>query len=394
MKYASPSLMLFGLLPAIAFAHGFGVAEGTQLDAAVSTSWRSQASGEATEAWRIPGVLMGGHALPLERSTSLDQASLTLTHHRKDRLYALLKAGTHGDSEISLEQAYAGWRTPGEATGMAIEAGRMGALFSPLLREHAVDRLFTENSLLTDAFFGRHFEDNGLRLLARLPLGIRIGIESWQGNAFPATPGQLMTDILGDITFKADSLSVTTGFFAVQATAENRTDNRYETGHSHGGSTISVSEVRFSGDTRLVGAHGLMAWKASDAATLRLQGEWIHQDLDGELRDATRLAQLDGSHSGFSHTISLQAGAHEIGVRHDALSLNNTVSGSGASILAPAAGLMPQARNPQKLNAGWSMQLLPGLKTRIEWIRDDSTGTRRERWAFGVVWQETLWRRH
>lgn len=389
-----PFISLLGLLPALAFPHGFGVAEGTHLDAAVSASWRSQASDDTTQAWRIPGILMGGHALPLERGTSLDQASLTLTHHRKDRLYALLKAGTHADSEISLEQAYVGWRTPGDMNGMAIEAGRMSALFSPLLREHPVDRLFAENSLLTDAFWGRHFEDNGLRLLARLPAGIRLGIENWQGNAFPATPGQRMNDVLGDITLKAGPLSITTGFFALQATAENRTDNRYESSHSHGSGSVSVPEVRFSGDTRVVGAHGLMAWMISDDATLHLQGEWAQQDVDDSLRDATRFAQLDGSHRGFSHTISLRLGAHEVGVRHDYLSLTNTVSGSGAAILAPAAGLMPQARNPQKLNAAWSMRLLPGLKTRIEWIQDDSTGERRERWSLGVVWQETLWMRH
>ncbi|MDP2226700.1 MAG: hypothetical protein Q8J78_04410 [Moraxellaceae bacterium] len=394
MKHSLPFVLLTSLLPAVAFPHGFGIAKGTHLDAALSTTWRSEAAANTAQAWQIPGLLMGGHALPAERGPGLDQAILTLTHHRDDGLYALLKAGSHDGGDFGLEHAYAGWRSSGESTGFAVEGGRMSPMFSPLLHDHPAERLYAESSLLADAFWGRHLEDNGLRLLARLPADIRLGIESWQGNAFPATPGETLHDVFGDITFATGGVTLTAGFFALEASAVNRTDNRYDSGHSHGGTTITVPDVRYTGDTRIGGVNGRLQWQLTDQQTLRLRSEWMQQDVDGNIRESTRLAHLAGTHRGMSHAFEFKAGRHEIGLRYDSLSLSNTVSGSGAAVLAPLAGLTTTGNNPQKLNVAYARQILPGLKTRIEWVQDDSTGQRHERWLLGFVWQEQLWMRH
>lgn len=391
-----PFLILLAL-PACVFAHSADDnGNGTQVDVALSASWRSDSAVPANTLWQIPGVLTGGHALPVDKGLSLDEASLTLSHQRPDGIYGLLKAETHGSEDsLSLEHAYLGFQPrDGVATWLRLEAGRMNGEFSPANREHASTRLFSETPLVMDAFLGRHFVDDGLRLVARLPGQLSLGVESWRGRAFPATSGQGSTDVFARWHFATESWQLEAGAFGMKSEAEKRIDERYSAGHSHGGTTLTGPDVNFIGETLLYGVSGRLTWWMADEARLSLQGEWLQQEPDGTVQNSsvTRQAFFTATQTGGYLQLEGRWKQHELGLRHESVVVDNQLTGSGAAVLAQdIPHLVNNGFNPERLTLAYAYAFRPGVKARLEWVRDESSATSQDRVAVGLVWRETLW---
>ena len=71
------------VLPLLAFAHGeeqHQHAEATDhkitVGASASIGWNSNGAADSNGLWRIPGALMGGHALPAQKGGRVDDAAL------------------------------------------------------------------------------------------------------------------------------------------------------------------------------------------------------------------------------------------------------------------------------------------------------------------------------
>src|SRR5690606_13299209 len=152
--------------------------------------------------------------------------------------------------------------------------------------------VFADASLTSDAFFGRHFHDDGIRLWRHQPDGFSFGAEIWHGNAFPATPGNGAADLFANLHRQYGHLTLNVGGWLMLANAEHREDHRYSESHSHGGGG-AAAEIVFEGETRLAGLHALLDWKLAHARHLRLEAEWIALDTEGEIAYDTRHADLD-----------------------------------------------------------------------------------------------------
>lgn len=389
--------LLLGLHSA-AFAHSSDtIMPGTDVDIALSATWRNQGTVPANTLWQIPGIMTGGHALPLEKGLSLDEASLAVTHRRPDGIYGLLKAESHGhDAGFNLEHAYVGYQHQDSMRWLQIEAGRMSAAFSPANLEHACTRLFSESPLMLDAFLGRHFTDEGVRLVSHLPLQILIGAETWKGNAYPATSGQGSSDIFAKWQFATDNLQLEAGGFGMKSEAVNRIDERYAAGHSHGGTSLVGPDVNFTGETTLYGLNGQLSWSFATESRLVIKGEWIQQKPEGSIQNSTvtRQTGFSATQSGGYAQLELRRHRHTIGIRQEALSVDNLLNGSGASILAQTASyLVSNNTQPQRLSLAYSYAFKPGIRLRLEWVQDESSSNSQNRVGVGVIWRETLWPR-
>lgn len=372
----------------------------TSIDVAAAYSWRSDGAVETTNStWHIPGVMMGGEAYPVMEGHTLDELTLTLIHQINASWYGVVEAGTHDSTDdhesMELEHAYLGWKcctfTNSSAT---VELGKMSANFSPSVSKHPSARLFSEAPLVLDAFLGRTFHDKGARITWQQQNGFTAGIESWHGNAFPASPppdgGSL--DIFASYQWQSDKLLLVAGGWLMQADAELRADSRYVGGHQHTTAfSETITDVRFSGTTDLAGLHAQLQWQLTQNVALDLQGEWIESDADGEITDGTRFADLTSDNSGFWAQSSLLWRKHIFSVRVEELSLQNDVTGTGADQLITDASLASADENPQRLAIGWHYQWSNNLAFRLEGIDDQSTADERSRIVLGVIWRERLW---
>lgn len=383
-------------LATIAWAHPVApAADGWQLgdgqvavSAELAATWRSHALVSRDEVWHVNGALMGGEALPPERGVTLDDARLGV-HWRADRQWVVLEAGSHGHG-LELEHAWLGYDVLAADGVLTAEIGRMAGRFSPENERHAAGRLFSEAPLVLDVLLGRHFVDNGARLQWSPGQGLTLGFELWQGGGFPASTGASPNyDVFVDWQGRYNRLAWRVGGWYFLSRANQREDERYGSGHSHGGGAQG-SGHRFSGKTRMYGVHGELAWQVNDRLTVVTTTEWLWVEPDGILtdEDETRSASLHGEYLGGWVTLAGQVGPHTLGVRYEELSLRNTLVGTSAPQLAADSGLINHGHNPQRLGIAYRYQVTPQLSLRVEGLRDDWSAERtRDRAAMGVTWR-------
>lgn len=368
-----------------------------QLNLALALTARSAGAVDSDEYWRIPGVMMGGHAWPAERGLNADELSLSFSYRIDENLFAVIKAGLqdgHDDAVPELEHAWLGYVCCGDNGPLVVEAGRMSALFSPSVSEHSSARIFADASLPADAFLGRHFHDQGLRLWRRNPQGFSTGIELWQGHAFPASADEDggAADLFAKLNRRSGRFSLQSGVWALFARANERPDHRYSEGHSHGDlNSFPPPDIRFSGDSVLAGIHALLGWQLNQRQALRLRLEWLQVDVDGLIEDETRRADIESQYQGITVQPEWQLGRHLFALRAEQLSLDNHLTGAAALPLAEDANLITE-HNPWRLGLGWRWQWRKAMALRADLTRDASLGPAENRAAIGLVWQQALTR--
>lgn len=355
--------------------------------------------------WQIPGTMMGGDAWPVEEGLQLDEVKLGLAVRADEQIYAIFEAGTHASGSddhqgVSLEHAYLGYVCCQQDGPWVMEAGRMSALFSPDLSQHASERLTSEASLMSDVFFGRNFHDEGIRFMWHTETWI-AGAEGWKGKAFPATAsGTNAWDVFARYSVKTGNIRVSAGLWWYQSSAESRIDHRYGGGHQHTpvgppGTTISpFPDTRFTGDTDIYGLHAELVypgeqniWKAG------IKTELMDMQAAGQLQDDLgRVADVEARQMGLSIQPYVSWREHTFGLRAEWLSTDNQVTGAAANQLSGDAGLgNPEGFEPAKYTAIWKWQFRRNLALRTELIQDESLPDEQFRFAFGVIWQQTLW---
>lgn len=385
------------LLPASLFAHTDSTSEtGTAVSAGLSATWRDEGAVlNDAGIWQLPGVLMGGEAYPVEEGVSLDDANLSLRHQRADGVHGFLQIASHDNgSDAELHHAFAGIRTRDLPIALNLEAGRMAALFSPGNGEHASSRLFSEAPLALDAFFGRQYNDEGARLLLGDKDGFSAGVEGWRGSAFPATAGDGggAQDLFLQHRGAAADLRWQAGVWIMQADALARTDARYSaSGHSHSSAITTAPEVWFDGRTDAGGVFLRGHWQVTPASALWLEGEWMRVEPDGILRDATRESGMEGNYNGGWAQLAWEWQRHTLGVRHEQLALDNTLTGAAAAPLAELAGVYNAGDDPTRTSLVWRWQLADAFALRVEAVSDASQPEQTERVGVGLIWQEALW---
>ncbi|AHE99065.1 hypothetical protein [Thioalkalivibrio paradoxus] len=369
----------------------------TEVSAGLSLTWRSQGVVDDGLPWRIPGALMGGHALPAQEGLELDDAFLGIRHPLSDRLHVGAKIAAHGhggdsgDVDIELEHAFVGFSHELAHQPVLFEAGRMSPRFSPAVAEHPSTRLFSEAPLAMDVFLGRHYHDEGILLMRSDPDGLSAGVELWRGSNFPATSGSGggAWDLFATYRWSGHRQQADVGLWHLHADARLRPDARYQEGHSHGLPDEEMPpDIRFTGDTRLTGLHGSVRHFVRPDLAIGISGEFLDSRSDGALSDALRRANYTGDYRGGWIQPELHWGRHTLGLRYERLELKNELHGAAAPGLAKDANLLNDD-DPERLGIAWRYRFDHGLAVRVEWTRDQSLPERSNRLGIGLVWQQT-----
>ena len=382
------------------FAHsGLPMEEGISASLDLAVSWRSKnqlsdADIHNQVVWQMPGLLMGGHASAYQQNSTLDQASLRMQYLSADRSYAMVKVGSHGDSEVSLENAMAGqsWEWAGQS--LSAEAGRMTAFFSPFNHQHPADAAFSLTPLAYSGLLGGHVEDVGVRMSVGEALhGLSAGIEHYQGSRFPAADSGGLSGLFVRHAGVLEQLDWQLQGWLLDASANNRQDDRSASSHSHSASSSTAFSGYFDGDTRVAGLFGDIGYRWANNWRLGLVAEYMSSQVNGQVTDsaATRVIQLDGDYQSLLLEPGLTLGAQRLAVRYEVLHIINRLTGTAVDTLADEAGLINDGHNPQRLAAVWHWQYNGHTGVRLEWMSDQSMPDRQPVvMTAGVIWKGEL----
>ncbi len=387
------------LLPPLVFAHGDGghgeAASATlEVGGAVALSHYSAGVTDPDGLWRIPGLLMGGEAFPVEKGTRLDAASLWGRYALggQANLHAAVGAHTHGsETSLALESLYFDYQWQREQP-VYMALGLMDAAFSPQASTHTSSREFAENALLADAFWGGSIHDKAVRLEWQAAADVKAGMEIREGDFFPASRDGSAKDVYVEMGRTWAGWQAKGGVWGMRTEAHNRADTRYQAGHSHGTSSTVPADVRFTGKSKLLGAWLDLAAPAGHGLEPSLQYEWVNAQEDGKLFDTTHLANYVADHLGYALTPAVRYGKAHLSYRFERLSLENRLAGAGAQVLAEDANLLTRD-HPTKQTLQLGLDAGKSLTLRAAYTFDQTLAEDDQRFSVGMVWQGALYRK-
>lgn len=395
MKFVTRSIVFALMLSSLdAFAHSYSEIilpdEGFTAELGVSAAYRSEALVKSNEVWVIPGTLMGGEALPSRKGISLDETFL-VPSFRKGPAYGFLKLGRHlGSEELELDHVLIGYEL---RPGLALEMGKMAAVFTPFNGQHAMDTSFSSRRLVYDAFWGGQFTDEGLRLKTNF-YGIDAGVELWKGESFPARQrdtDRSAGDVYARYSFETESFFVQAGAYYFQADSSQRDDSRYAAGHSHSG-TITLDPTYFDGDVRTKGLTLISRYSFNPRTDLGFQGELSQIKQDGRLYDLTHEARFENDSVGLWGELYLSYLSETLSFRSERLKIKNDIFGAAALTLGQKLSLLNAEEDPYRQSVSYEHHFTPEFRSRIEWSKDFSTGDKKDIVTLGAVWSDTILR--
>lgn len=379
----------------------FSTLEQDHLQAAASFSYRSENAIDARTFFHPPGIMMGGEATPPNKGAILDDAFIFGRYDFYQGYTANVKIAAHGGaghSQVEFEHFWLEKRVGDKnALNTLFAVGLMSGTFTPSASWHSSTSTFTEAPLNADVFFGRYYNETGASITLNQG-GFSVGFNAFNGDAFPASPGEQSYTIFSQYRAQTSHWNIATGVWAMQSSAEYRGDARYSGGHSHGNSLSNTQplDVRFSGDNTLYGAHLYSQYTFNAAWRISIYIEAIEQQSKGQVNiiDNGRNGQVDLQTFGWQIEPAIAFHTHQLAIRYEQLTSENNIVASAASFLANDANLNNVGFDPERLSVSYQWQFNPRLALRSEYIRDDSTPKSHNRATIGLVWQATLWQRH
>lgn len=340
----------------------------------LNLSYRSQDEFDTNKTvWQIPGALMGGEAYRSKQGLSIDELFVSFDYQSEQARNLYLKVGTHG-GQIEVEQAFF---RESLFEHIFFDVGRLSSKLSPFIEEHASASRFTDKALFSDIIWGRQYIDEGLRLSTSFS-HLELGIEVWQGQRFPSYCYSGNCTVASSYLhhrLETDSVSNLSGIYFYSGYADERFDDRYEAGHSHGGSQIEAQEYYFSGHIKIFGIFTNQTWSLSETSKLHLASELTQSHSEGKLNDPTKLARLDSKIKGGFISMGLSIKALSFFIREERLQLSNELSGAGAEALADITSLADAHKDPRKSSLSISYE-----QVLLEWQHERLGLVDQKRW--------------
>ena len=328
--------------------------------------------------------------MPVEQGAQLDDASLWARYQWLPNSAVHASIGSHsGHSELALESLYLDYR-PASVPTVEVSAGLMDASFSPNASSHPSGRDFAETSLLAAAFWGGSIHDLALTTTWQAHPQLKLGLELRDGDFFPASKGEGAQVLFVETNQQWHQLQLNAGAWGLQAKAGQRADERYQAGHTHGTSSFTPPDIRFTGDSQLAGIWLGASLPLTASLVASLDYEAVRAKSDGQLTEANYAAAYQAEHLGYAFTPSLKSGDFSLSYRFEKLSLDNRLSGAGATVLATEGNLInPEHPQRQVLQLDW--QANKSLRWRAAYTKDETLPQADDRFSVGIVWQEVLY---
>jgi len=294
--------------------------------AQAAISWRTKGAVAENSTWHIPGVTLGGDALPPEEGLNLDDLQL-LSHFRVEKYYSVstkLSAHSHsGESDINLENYWLTYDAQLLLPSTLVEIGRMNTEVSKTAYFHASESNFSEASMLSDVFFGRHFNDLGVKVKTQKD-NITFGFEAWSGSAWPAANRQGAQSAFFRVEPNWRSNRIELNIWAMNAEAMRRRDLRYDGGHDHNNTVeTDTSNIAYDGKTQMWGIQLSNQGNLGPIAAL-IEGEIIQANLAGTLYDDIgQQSGLDSTYEGVRVMLGLTLKDHSLHYQYEQLVMEN-----------------------------------------------------------------------
>ena len=361
------------------------------LAASASFTYRTESTTRKGELGLIPGVVLGGEALPVKQGAVLDDAQLFGRWYGQDyAVYGVLTAHQHAEgSQVDLENFWLKYSTPSHLGGLELELGKMSSEATDLASFHASQSMQSEAPLLSDVFWGRHFTDSGIRLSKQFSL-IRAGVEAWNGNSWPATEGEGSADVFIRMQTHFKSLDISISSWAMRASAEQRSDARYASGHSHSGQTISnpSADYQFTGTTDMAGVAGRISLPVGDGEIQTLV-EWMAQVSDGDLQTLQQRSRFRSQYDGTRVELAFDSDQHNVTLSFEQVVIENRFYDNVTTVFIDEANLFNNGFEPTKVNLSWNFKWRPSVSFRSEIIANQTVSEETVyRVNFGFRWNQ------
>ena len=329
------------------------------------------------EDYAIQGFIPAGDEIgPGDRSFNLGESELTVTASIDPYFMGSLTAAITSENEIELEEAY--FRTLALPEGFTLKGGQFFSSLGYLNEMHAHTWDFIDQPLVYQAFFGGQMAVQGLQLkwIAPLDFLVELGVESGNGDYFPGTRlGRnglngvvAYGHVGGDI---GDTIAWRTGVSYVDLDAEDR---EFEGVNAAGEDVLNA----FTGSSQTWLVDAVLKWTpVGDPRRqyLKLQGEYMQREEDGDLAYADSLQSLDGRYTSDQSGWYVQ-GVYQfmprwrVGARYDSLDSGDPRIGLVRQGLLTADDfsiLRPGTPTRTSLMVDWSPSEFSRLRAQYAW---------------------------
>lgn len=282
----------------------------------------------------IAGFAVGHEGERPEEGLRIDETEMNFSASVDDKFIANATIALHehdGEMEVEAEEAY--FQTTGLPAGLGVKAGRFFVPLGYLNEQHSHADDFADRPLLSRAFLGGHYSDDGVEASLVLPTDFysEIGLGGFRGRGFAAEGGDgsdlgawnAYARVGGDLGAET---SWRLGVSTLQTNGIDRAGNE--------------DAVLFSGDSDLYGIDGRLVWAPNGnnhEQEVILQGEYFLRDEDGTYDDTdlgTGAVAYNGNQSGwYAQAIYKFDPQWRIGARYSALSADDVPAGLAGSAL-------------------------------------------------------------
>jgi hypothetical protein len=335
------------------------------------------------EDYAIQGFIPAGEEIgPGDRSFNLGETELTIAANIDPYFMGSLTAAITPENEIEVEEAY--FRTLALPYGLTVKGGQFFSSIGYLNEIHAHVWDFTDQPLVYQAFLGGQMAVQGLQTkwIAPLDVLVELGVETGNGDYYPGT--RLSRNGLngvngyghvgGDI---GDSVAWRTGVSYVYLDAQ---DYEYDDLNAAGEDVTNV----FSGTTEMWIADAELRWTPTGDTKrryLKLQGEFMQRDQDGDLGYIDSVGELDGSYDADQYGWYVQGVFQflprwRFGARYDYLDSGDTEIGlvnDGTLSADDFSILLPGTPKRMTVMFDWSPSEFSRLRAQYAWD-EASTG--------------------
>ena len=390
----------------IVYAHNDDRSNPNWLSASASITYREDRVVEDNEAYLIPGIMLGGEAIPPQEDIQYDDLTLQFTKafgsnalSHKYRISGKLGIHQGHDNQLELDNLWFTLPLFSEKK-QVIEIGLMTTMATPTASWHASTSDLSEAPLMSDLFFGRHFSDTGVRFYRVFDIFdnnnenynidhyFNFGIEVWQGGNYPATSGD--GSLVAYVALETERalannkhMNGEIRVWGLRADPNQRRDDRYGEGH-HSEITTLTSDFFFSGEVVTTGFYANGSINVQQMQW-RLLFEWMQQQTNGSLDNQQERSLYDGTLVGYRWLISVAHQSLRFSVQYEEVAIESTFSDAVSSTFINNSGLYNDSHEPERLvySADWSF--MQDLVLRLEYT-DENVAFSSERVALGLIW--------
>lgn len=374
-KCIVPAHILFISLAATANGHAEGLGQsGTDFNPSIGlvlNGTYAQLS-NSPETYRLAGFPLAEESEPGTRGFSIGESELDINANIDPNWYGAFNFAIGNDGEAEVENAYV--QSTALSHGFTLRAGRFFSGIGYLNEQHAHTWDFADTALVYRALLGTQYSDDGvqLRWLAPTDLFTEVGVEWFNGSAFPAGGSadngrgawSAFIHFGGDINV-SNSWRAGVSYLSAKAIGRESDD--------------PDNPNLFTGIGKVAIADFVWKWAPNGnpyTHNFKFQAEYLKSDNEGGFTPAGLGAMpYESSPSGwYAQAVYQFKPRWRVGVRHDALKADNPGVAFAGTVLDNGA------RNPSRNSIMIDFSNSEFSRLRLQYNRDESGPVADNQW--------------